>query len=171
MDLIKQYNLKLHPQFDEGKHVLEVNGNVFEYKGNISELATFSKPVEIKNTADDGKGTIAKPSVDAIDSDESKPELDRVWTKLDELCFSIDMNDPTSNPNSHRWDHMTFETWTRDNIKNESTRILVNWFVQACFAAEASEISFLSFLMFLRAGGGYTPLVNIHGGAQEQVCL
>src|SRR5689334_9139632 len=41
--LIKHFGLKLHPQFDEGRHILELGGKMLEYSGNISELSMFAR--------------------------------------------------------------------------------------------------------------------------------
>jgi len=59
------------------------------------------------------------------------------------------------------------ETWQRQNIKAAKTVALMNFIVRTVFAVEPSQLSFLFFLFFLKAGGGYSALADIHGGAQQ----
>eukprot|EP01027_Heterolobosea_sp_BB2_P013691 GEZU01019719.1.p1 GENE.GEZU01019719.1~~GEZU01019719.1.p1 ORF type:complete len:488 (-),score=152.38 GEZU01019719.1:545-2008(-) len=159
-ELINEYGLKLNPQFDEGKHVLELEGNTYYYEGNISTLNMFD-PKSKKN-----------PHATAPeDLNDKRPELERVWSKLDELCKAIDVWNPQNSKDSKHFDHISFEDWSRHNVHNEATRQLVNWFVKVCCVADPSELSFLYFLMFLKAGGGYEPMVNIRGGAQQDTLV
>lgn len=52
-------------------------------------------------------------------------------------------------------------------MKGEGAQNFLRWFSRVCLAAESYEASLLFFLWWVRSGGGYEPLVNIHGGAQE----
>lgn len=139
---MREYGLKTRAQFDDGKNVLHISNEKHIYQGNISELTMFA----------------------SLEKNQ-KAEIDVMWEKLDKMANTIkDVGRPFDAPNARKWDTITFAEWVKENVKLESTRKLLNWFVGVCLAVDPSEISFLYFLLFLRAGGGYEKLVNIHGG-------
>lgn len=96
-ELIKEYKLKLNPQFDEGKNVLELVGSNYIYQGNISNLAMFAKPKDVKNNNNTEQ--------------EEKPELDRIWALLDKMCKEVDAANPEKHPKAKEWDNMTMSEW------------------------------------------------------------
>eukprot|EP01102_Stenamoeba_stenopodia_P004019 TRINITY_DN1415_c0_g1_i3.p1 TRINITY_DN1415_c0_g1~~TRINITY_DN1415_c0_g1_i3.p1 ORF type:complete len:265 (+),score=51.81 TRINITY_DN1415_c0_g1_i3:36-830(+) len=136
--LINQAGLSLHPQFDEGKHVLIANGTKSIYSGNISSL-----------------------------NSKDLAELEKVVESLDEMSKEVPLEEPYKAPKAAEWDALTVETWQRLNIKSKKTITLMNFIVRTVFAVEPSQISFLFFLFFLRAGEGYNTLADIRGGAQQ----
>lgn len=142
--LIQEYKLELIPQYDEGKNVLELCSEKYIYQGNISTLTMFTN--QDKNT---------------------QPELDKIWDHLNSLCFEIDLKEPQKHKNAKEFDQMSCQQWIDKNIKLQSTKNMVAWFMTVCLAANPNEVSFLFFLTWLRSSGGYENLVNIHGGAQE----
>eukprot|EP00698_Gefionella_okellyi_P010824 TRINITY_DN283_c0_g1_i4.p1 TRINITY_DN283_c0_g1~~TRINITY_DN283_c0_g1_i4.p1 ORF type:complete len:401 (+),score=112.33 TRINITY_DN283_c0_g1_i4:1607-2809(+) len=139
MQLINRFKLELVPQFDAGKHVLELCGDRTLYEGNISECTQFGRP----------------------------PELDGVNKTLDEMSATVPVLAPHTAPNAAEWDRTTLDQWVRANVKDRGAQEFIKWFSRVCLAAEPSESSLLYYLWWLRSGGGYENLVNIHGGAQE----
>ena len=43
-ELVKEFGLKTQPQFDTGKNVLDLNGKLSVYEGNIGQLTMFGRP-------------------------------------------------------------------------------------------------------------------------------
>eukprot|EP00743_Colponemidia_sp_Colp-15_P001267 GILK01001390.1.p1 GENE.GILK01001390.1~~GILK01001390.1.p1 ORF type:complete len:484 (-),score=61.10 GILK01001390.1:112-1509(-) len=137
--LVQELGIKTYPQFDDGKHVLDLNGIKSTYTGNISDLGLFGRP----------------------------PELDAIVAKLDELAKKVDPANPASGE-SAQYDLITAEKWARDNISNDGCRAIVEWLFKVCMGAESSQVSFLFWLFFLKSAGGYSQLSDIHGGAQQE---
>eukprot|EP01133_Synstelium_polycarpum_P007437 gene7437-8702_t len=137
--ICKDLGIQSFPQFDEGKHVLELNGKKVYYSGNIS---TLNKDYNLEGLSE---------SIAVIDA----------------LAAELDPIKPHAHKKAYEWDHMTVEHWTSLNIKGMDAKKIVDWFCRVCLAAEPSEISFLWFLLFIKAAGNYGLLADIHGGAQQ----
>ncbi|KAF2077256.1 hypothetical protein CYY_001445 [Polysphondylium violaceum] len=135
----KELGIQSFPQYDEGKHVLEINGKKVYYSGNISTL----------------------------NKDYNLEGLSESIAKIDELASELDPTKPYAHPKVKEWDHMTVTEWTSINVPGKDARTIINWFIRVCLAAEPSEISFLWFLHFIRTAGSYSLLADIHGGAQQ----
>ncbi|GAM28660.1 hypothetical protein SAMD00019534_118360 [Acytostelium subglobosum LB1] len=139
--LCDELGIKTFEQYDEGKHVLELNGKKIYYEGNISSLNT---------------------------SKYSLAGLEDAIALVDKLADTIDTKAPHKHPRAHEWDHMTVQHWTTLNIKDVEAKNIIDWFVKVCLAADPSEVSFLWFLLFIKAAGNYGLLADIRGGAQER---
>jgi len=137
--LCDKFGIATYPQYDEGKHVLLINGKVTHYTGNISSL----------NRADLG-------------------ELEHVVQQWDELMLKVPLDRPYDCPEALSWDSMNLELWERQNMKSEVAINLLNFIIRTVFAVEPSQVSFLFFLLFLRSGFGYNSLSDIRGGAQQE---
>ncbi|KYQ89135.1 amine oxidase (flavin-containing) [Tieghemostelium lacteum] len=137
----EQLGVKSFPQFDEGKHVLEINGKKAYYAGNISTL----------NNSKDYKLDGLFECIDLIDK----------------LAAELDPTKPHSHPRTKEFDYQTVDQWTRDNVKSVDAKAIIDWFCRVCVAAEPTEVSFLYFLHFIRTAGNYSLLADIHGGAQQ----
>jgi len=135
---LERYNIKSFPQWDDGKHVLEINGTKSYYSGNISTLNNS-----------DLQGVFR-----AID-------------EIDKYAATLDPAHPTKSPRSKEWDSITLDEWTRINVPEKDAKAIIDWFARVCLAAEPCEISFLYFLLFIRTAGSYALLADIHGGAQQ----
>jgi monoamine oxidase len=59
------------------------------------------------------------------------------------------------------------ETWKRRNLPQEAARGTFDVAIRTIFGAEPSEVSLLYMLWYARAAGGFMPLVDVTGGAQE----
>lgn len=137
--LCEQLGIATYPQYDEGKHILMINGKVSTYTGNISSL----------NRSDLG-------------------ELEQVVQQWDELMLKVPLDKPYACANALEWDSMNLEVWERQNMKSEVAINLLNFIIRTVFAVEPSQVSFLFFLFFLRSGFGYNCLSDIRGGAQQE---
>ena len=82
-EAVNEFGLHLLPQFDEGKNVLQLCGQLSTYTGNISEVAVFGRP----------------------------PELDQVTQRLDDMCREVPVDAPYMARSVKEWDRQTFEEW------------------------------------------------------------
>ncbi|KAL0479380.1 monoamine oxidase [Acrasis kona] len=149
-DLVKELGLEMFDQYEEGDHILDVNGKQIKYAGNISNLND-------------------KYSLDGVFE---------AIQKLDTMAFSLpSVSDPLSGKpnidekqygNPKTWDSQTIAEWTSKNVKGDDGRAIINWFARVCLGQEPLEMSLLYFLVFLKAGEGYSRLADIKGGAQEK---
>eukprot|EP01132_Coremiostelium_polycephalum_P007668 gene7668-9435_t len=135
----KELGIQSFPQYDEGKHVLEINGKKVYYEGNISNL----------NTQYNLEG------------------LNECINLIDKLSAELDPSKPHTHKLTPVWDNITVEQWTKDNVKGKDAKAIIDWFCRVCLAAEPTEISFLYFLHFIRTAGNYGLLADIRGGAQQ----
>ncbi|EGC31688.1 flavin-containing amine oxidase [Dictyostelium purpureum] len=137
--LCDELGVKSFPQYDEGKHVLEINGKKVYYSGNIS---TLNKGYDLEG-------------------------LNETIQKIDELASELNPEAPHAHQKSREYDHLTVSEWLDRNTKGIDAKSIINWFCRVCVAAEPSEVSFLYFLHFIRTAGSYSLLADIHGGAQQ----
>jgi hypothetical protein len=109
--------LELIPTSDIGKNVLEIEGKVYHYEGNISDLSLFSN----------------------LDG-EKEPEIDTIWNKIEELSKTVNLENFHETKNAEEYDKITAEEWIVKNSKYETTRILVRWFISVCITQDPSGI-------------------------------
>jgi monoamine oxidase len=136
--LMQKFGLKTFPQYDEGTHVLEINGSKTYYKNNISTL---------NNT--DLKG------------------LFKAIETIDKYAATLDPAQPWNAANALEWDSQTVAEWARSNVPEPDARAILEWFIRVCMCSEPYEVSFLFFLKFIRSAGSYAILADIRGGAQQ----
>ncbi|KAM9988204.1 hypothetical protein ACTFIZ_003569 [Dictyostelium cf. discoideum] len=138
-ELCDELGVKSFPQYDEGKHVLELNGKKVYYQGNISNL---NKSYNLEG-------------------------LFESISKIDELSAELNPDKPYAHGKSKEYDQLTVAQWVEKNVKGIDARAIIDWFCRVCVAAEPTEVSFLFFLHFIRTAGNYGLLADIHGGAQQ----
>lgn len=136
--LCDRLNIQVFPQYDEGKHVLEINGTTTFYSGNISTLNSSSLNGVFK----------------AIDT-------------IDAFANTIDPAHPHLAERAKEWDAMSVAEWTKENVPERDAKAIIDWFVRVCLTFEPHEVSFLYFLLFIKSAGSYALLADIHGGAQQ----
>ncbi|EFA79410.1 amine oxidase [Heterostelium album PN500] len=139
-EICKEIGVETFDQYDEGKHVLELNGKRVYYQGNISKLNT----------------------------DYNLEGLEETIAMIDKYADTIDVTAPHKHPKASEWDHQTVAHWTEKNVKGKDAKGIIDWFVRVCLAADPTEISFLWFLLFIKTAGSYSLLADIRGGAQEK---
>jgi len=54
--LINEFGLKTKKQYHHGKHVLDLQGKLSSYEGNISDLTMFGRPPELESVINKVKG-------------------------------------------------------------------------------------------------------------------
>jgi monoamine oxidase len=151
--VVKDLGLEVFDQYDEGKHVLDINGNTAFYEGNISTLNdSYSLEGVFECIGQLDKMALALPSV------RNPLEKDAELTGIDRETEGTPLI----------WDQQSVGEWTEKNVKGKDARTIIDWFARVCLGQEPTELSLLYFLVFLRAGEGYSRLADIRGGAQEK---
>lgn len=135
--LAREFDIALFPTFETGKKVLERDGRRTTYRGTIPRLPPWSLFA-----------------------------LHRILRRLDRLSQHASVGDG-DHRRARELDRMTLATWLEQNAPSRSAREVVTGAVRVVFGADPAEVSLLHALRTARAGGGFMPLVEIVGGAQE----
>jgi monoamine oxidase len=136
--LAEELGVGLYPTYEEGEHLLAVNGAVKRYGGE-----DFALP------------------------EEALADVGETQQRLDEMAAEVALDEPWRATEAAAWDAQTLDTWLVANTKTETGLGYWRTLVPALFSAEVSEISLLHFLFYCRSGGTIDRLVATHGGAQE----
>jgi monoamine oxidase len=151
--VVDELGLKTFDQYDEGKHVLEINGRHMYYQGNIS---TLNNEYESLEGVEEAIGKLDKMAF----------ALPSVMDPLHETDLTHFDTELYGTPKE--WDQQSVREWTSKNVPGRDARAIIDWFARVCLGQEPAEMSLLYFLKFLRAGEGYARLADIRGGAQEK---
>jgi monoamine oxidase len=136
--LAEELGVGLYPTYEEGEHLLAVNGAVKHYSGD-----DFALP------------------------EEALADVGETQQRLEEMASAVPLKEPWQATQAAAWDAQTLDTWLVANAKTETGLGYWRTLVSALFSAEASEMSLLHFLFYCRSGGTIDRLVATHGGAQE----
>lgn len=89
-----------------------------------------------------------------------------LW-RLDALAAQIDPARPWAHPQAAAYDALTLDEWARRQTGDGLAYDLFATSVGAVFAAEPSQLSLLHALFYARAGGSFSQLLAVRGGAQQ----
>ncbi len=87
---------------------------------------------------------------------------------LDALARDIPLDAPWAAPRAADWDAQTFATWIASHVPDADARAWLEVTCAAIFAAEPRDLSLLHVLFYSRSAGGWYPLIDVTGGAQER---
>lgn len=138
------------PTYNEGRHLMEVQGRRTSYSGAITdarlglvrELAKVISPIAMA-------------------------DLERARALLDRMARRVPLNEPWRAPRAADWDSQTFASWIRRNTCTAAARDLFELATEAVWAAEPGDLSLLHVLFYIHSGGGFNSLVGTGGGAQQ----
>ena len=136
--LAEELGVGLYPTYEEGEHLLAVNGDIKRYGGE-----DFALPEDV--LADIGE----------------------TQERLEEMASTVPLEKPWRATEAAAWDAMTVDAWLVANTKTETGLGYWRTMVPALFSADTAEMSLLHFLFYCRSGGTIDRLVATHGGAQE----
>jgi monoamine oxidase len=86
---------------------------------------------------------------------------------LDELAATVPLDAPWTAPDAATLDAQTVETWMSSAFETDQARDLLRLGVQAVFATEPANLSLLHCCFYLASAGGWGPLTDTEGGAQQ----
>jgi len=87
--------------------------------------------------------------------------------ELEDLARSVPVAAPWRAPRAAELDSQTMETWMSGAIPSPEARDLLRLGIQAVFATEPANLSALHFCFYLASSGGWGPLTDTEGGAQQ----
>jgi monoamine oxidase len=136
--LVAELGLETFPTYDSGENLLDLNGKVKHYTGEIPPL----------------------PKAALVDLGQSQLRFDR-------LAKRVPLEAPWAADQAERWDEETFATWLRRNTRTASARFFWEVFSEAVFAAEPQDMSLLHALAYTHSGGGVNSLMGVRNAAQQ----
>jgi monoamine oxidase len=137
--LVKELGLGLSPTPTAGKKSLELQGRVTTYSGTIP----FLNPVKLL-------------------------KLHLNLSRLERIANRVQAADPWKSEDAAALDAMTLADWqTRHAFRGSDIESLGAAVLRTVFGAEADEVSLLYFLWYIASNGGLMPLVETHGGFQQ----
>lgn len=136
--ILKEVGLDLFPQFNKGRHVMELGGTVRKYRGLFPLLplpALFGLVMALRGV----NRAAARVSADA----------------------------PWAGENAGALDAMTAEEGLFALTGNHSARSVMTMATHAVWAAEPRDLSWLWFLAYVRAAGSFERLSDVKNAAQK----
>ncbi|XP_034752528.1 probable flavin-containing monoamine oxidase A [Etheostoma cragini] len=142
LELIKELGLETFPQFNVGKKVHHMGGpgaKVRTYRTSIPALS----PVVLM-------------------------DLTQILWKINRLCATVCIKDPSKTPNAVELDSMTLHSYIEQHAWTSELKEEMGLCSRPVFGMEPSQMSFLFFLMYAAAAGGVLQLLeSAPGSAQE----
>uniref|UniRef100_A0A8C4EDU7 Amine oxidase n=1 Tax=Dicentrarchus labrax TaxID=13489 RepID=A0A8C4EDU7_DICLA len=142
LELIKELGLETYPQFSVGKKVHHTGGpsaKVRTYRTSIPALS----PLVLM-------------------------DITQLFWKIDRLCATVCVHDPSRTPNAFELDSMTLHSYIEQHAWTAELKEELGLCSRSVFGVEPSQMSFLFFLMYTAAAGGLLPLLeSTPGSAQE----
>ncbi len=127
-----------HPTYDQGRRVLYIGGKRIAYRGAVPRI----NPAGLLDAG-------------------------RAMASLARLAKRVSLEAPWDTPAAAALDSQTLASWARRNVFTRMGRLAVELFAQNVLACEPSEVSLLHFLFVVRSAGGFRPITDVVGGAQQ----
>lgn len=138
LGLAAELGLETFPTHVDGDSVIEYRGRVRRYRGEIPRI---------------------NPAV--------LIEIERARRKLDRMAAQVPLAAPWEARRASRWDRVTFAEWLRRNAVTGGSRMLLRLAIRSVFGTEPEDLSLLHVLFYIHSAGGFNPLINTAGGAQD----
>jgi monoamine oxidase len=136
--LASQLGMNTFPTWDTGRKVLDLNGKVLTYSGDIPRLSMAALAV-----------------------------LQTTIYRLNAMSRAVPGGRPQDAAKAEEWDRQTVAAWCERNIPLRDVRDMVGLTVRSILSAEPEEVSFLYFLHYVRNAGSVEPLISTKNGAQQ----
>nr|XP_020456675.1 probable flavin-containing monoamine oxidase A [Monopterus albus] len=142
LELIKELGLETYPQFSTGKKVHHMGGPDAKVRTYRTSIPVLSPMVLM--------------------------DLTQLLWKLDRLCATVCVQDPSKTPNAVDLDSMTLYSYLEQHTWTAELKEEMGLCSRSVFGMEPCQMSFLFFLMYAAAAGGMLRLLeNTPGSAQE----
>jgi monoamine oxidase len=136
--LARELGVGTHPTHTAGANLLADDGEPRRYTGAIPRVGP------------------------AIVADFAQLQL-----RLERLARRVDAEAPWRTPDAHRLDAGSLESWLRGAALTRRAPRLVGLAARTIWGAEPRDLSLLHALFYVRSAGGFSPLVETEGGAQQ----
>jgi monoamine oxidase len=133
-----ELGVQTYPQYCEGRNLLDLNGKLQAYKGDIPRMPLLSL-IELGL-------------------------LQRRWRRE---SASLPEGAPWTATRALEWDAQSVESWMRRHVRNRGSREFMSVVVRGLMCAEPSQVSYLQLLEYMRQGHGLEVLIGVRGGAQQ----
>lgn len=87
--------------------------------------------------------------------------------ELDEMAFTVDLQNPMKSPHAASWDVETFQSWLNQNIQSPEVRTVAKLSGYGLFGGAPADSSLLHFMYSLHGHEGVEKTGGISGGAQQ----
>ncbi|XP_020486249.2 probable flavin-containing monoamine oxidase A isoform X1 [Labrus bergylta] len=142
LDLIKELGLETYLQYNTGKKVHHMGGPNARVRIYSTSIPLLS-PLVILDFAQ------------------------LLW-KINRLCATVCVEDPSRTPNAAELDSMTLHSYVEQHAWTAELKEELGMCSRSVFGIEPAQMSFLFFLMYAAASGGLLPLLeSTPGSAQE----
>lgn len=137
-ELAAEYGVATFDQFDEGAHLLELDGRVRRYKGTIPRLG----PLALLDVA-------------------------RLQLAVARAVRRIHSGRRGASRHAEDHDRMTFDQWLTERRASATTRLMLRSAGRTIWGAEPEELSLQVVLRHVDGAGGLSALLDTAGGAQH----
>jgi monoamine oxidase len=142
LDEAEEMGVKTYAQYVDGKSILDIDGEIRHYRGDIPNLSFLSLLELIL--------------------------LEKRWARE---SAQLPVGAPWLAAKAEQWDAQTLESWILAHVKTAHARTFARVVSRAVFCVEPSQLSYLYFLEYLRQGHGLECLTGVKGGAQQDKFL
>ncbi|XP_006795689.1 probable flavin-containing monoamine oxidase A [Neolamprologus brichardi] len=142
LKLIKELGLEVYPQFNMGRKVHHMGGPT-------SKVRTY------------------KTSIPAL-SPAVLMDFTQILWKINRLCATVCVQDPSKTPNAEELDSMTLHTYIEKHAWTAELKEEIGLCSRSVFGIEPSQMSFLFFLMYATAAGGLLKLLESTPGCAQE---
>ena len=133
-----ELGVQTYAQHTYGKNILDMDGTIKSYKGDIPGLGLLS---------------LLELSL-----------LEKRWTRE---SATLPVGAPWLAQQAAEWDAQTVESWVLKHVRTKHARDFARIVTRAVFCAEPGQLSYLYFLEYLKQGQGLECLTGVQGGAQQ----
>ena len=137
-ELAAELEIETFPTFTDGENVLELNGRLSRYSGTIPKL----NPLALL-------------------------DIERTRRRMDSLSRRIPREAPWEAPGAEQLDATTLGSWLDRKMRLGAARRMVEIAARTIWGADSGDISLLFALWYVHAAGGFNPLIDVEGGAQQ----
>lgn len=138
LELMGELGIESFPTYSAGEHVIEYEGALKRYTGTIPRIS---------------KRVLA---------DVAQAQL-----KIGRMAKQVPAEAPWTAPKANEWDSETVATWMKRNVYTRGGRKLLELAIEAVWAAQPEDLSVLHVLFYISSAGGFDPLLDTEGGAQD----
>lgn len=97
--------------------------------------------------------------------------LARAVRSFEELCKTVDLEEPWKTPRAHELDNQTIEQWIRANCWTKGARDTLRMAFELFWGLGTSQVSLLHALWYSKSGVSFTVLGTIDEGAQKELVI
>ncbi|HXY43535.1 MAG TPA: flavin monoamine oxidase family protein [Acidimicrobiales bacterium] len=139
--LVRELGLETFPTYNEGEHVVVLNGR--------------------KSRMGSRRGAVPKLSPFVL------ADLFQGLTRFTRLASRVPLDEPWKAPRAAELDGETFESWIRRNLRTAVGRAYFRIVAEAVFSAESTDFSALHALFYAHSGTDLEGLISVDRGAQQ----